>query len=103
MTNASPIAVTQSASRIQRLGRSPQWGLVFVCLISIVVSGRQMLWYFSHGPAVTDLRSFMTGIDMVKSGEGQRLYRFDAREKVQTQLYPETQTSGPAAVQSSGV
>jgi|HubBroStandDraft_1064217.scaffolds.fasta_scaffold42611_3 hypothetical protein len=94
MTNASATAVTQSASRIQRLGRSPGWGLVFVCLISIVVSGRQMLWYFSHGPAVTDLRIFMTGIDMVKSGEGQRLYRFDAQEKVQTQLYPETQTSG---------
>lgn len=94
MTNASPIAVTQSASRIQRLGRSPRWGLVFVCLISIVVSGRQMLWYYSHGPAVTDLRIFMTGIDMVKSGEGQRLYRFDAQEKAQTQLYPEIRTSG---------
>jgi hypothetical protein len=84
----------QSASHKQRLGRSCRWGLVFVCLVCIVVSGRQMLWYYSHGPAVTDLRIFMTGIDMVKSGEGRQLYRFDAQRKAQTRLYPETQGSG---------
>ncbi|MGA7080719.1 MAG: glycosyltransferase family 87 protein [Terriglobales bacterium] len=68
--------------------------MVVFCLISIAVSGRQMLWYFSHGPAVTDLRIFMTGIDMVASGQGRQLYHFDAQQKAQIQLYPETRTSG---------
>ena len=53
-----------------------------------------MLWYLSHGPAVTDLRIFMTGIDMVASGQGRQLYHFDAQQKAQFQLYPETRTSG---------
>jgi len=53
-----------------------------------------MLWYFSHGPAVTDLRIFMIGVDMVVSGQGRQLYHFDAQEKAQVQLYPETRTSG---------
>ncbi len=53
-----------------------------------------MLWYFSHGPAVTDLRIFMTGIDLVASGHGDQLYHFDAQAKAQFQLYPETRTSG---------
>jgi hypothetical protein len=54
----------------------------------------QVLWYFSHGPTVTDLRIFMTGVDMVRSGHGHQLYHFDAQEKAQTNLYPETHTSG---------
>jgi hypothetical protein len=36
----------------------------------------------------------MTGVDMVKSGHGRQLYQFDAQEKAQVQLYPETRTSG---------
>jgi hypothetical protein len=84
----------QSASAIRRLRAVPRWGLVVFCLISIGVSGRQMLWYFSHGPAVTDLRIFMTGIDLVSSGQGSELYHFDAQQKAQFQLYPETRTSG---------
>jgi hypothetical protein len=71
-----------------------RWGLVLFCLISIAVSGRQAFWYFSHGPVVTDLRIFMTGVDMVKSGQGRQLYRFDAQERAQVKLYPETRTSG---------
>jgi hypothetical protein len=63
-------------------------------LIAILVSVPQVLWYFSHGPTVTDLRIFMTGVDMVKSGHGHQLYHFDAQEKAQTNLYPETHTSG---------
>ncbi len=53
-----------------------------------------MLWYFSHGPVVTDLRIFMTGIDLVASGHGDQLYHFDAQAKAQFRLYPETRTSG---------
>ncbi len=53
-----------------------------------------MLWYISHGPVVSDLRIFMTGVEMVTSGEGRQLYHFDAQEKAQVRLYPETRTSG---------
>jgi hypothetical protein len=53
-----------------------------------------MFWYFSHGPMVTDLRIFMTGVDMVASGQGRQLYQFDAQEKAQVRLYPETRTNG---------
>jgi hypothetical protein len=67
---------------------------VVFCLISIGVSGKQTLWYFSHGPVVTDLRIFMTGVDMMASGQGRQLYQFDAQEKAQIRLYPETRTSG---------
>src|ERR1035438_3153639 len=58
-----------------------RWGLAVFCLISIAVSGRQAFWYFSHGPVVTDLRIFMTGVDMVKAGQGHQLYHFDAQER----------------------
>ena len=71
-----------------------RWGLAVFCLISIAVSGRQAFWYFSHGPVVTDLRIFMTGVDMVKAGQGHQLYHFDAQERAQVKLYPETRTSG---------
>jgi Glycosyltransferase family 87 len=71
-----------------------RWGLILFCLISIAVSGRQAFWYLSHGPSVTDLRIFMTGVDMVRSGQAHQLYRFDAQEKTQIKLYPETRTSG---------
>ena len=71
-----------------------RWGLLLFCLISIGVSGRQVFWYFSHGPSVTDLRIFMTGVDMVRSGHGKQLYQFDAQEKAQVGLYPETRASG---------
>ena len=84
----------QATSAIHRLRPVPRWGLVVFCLISIGVSGKQTLWYFSHGPVVTDLRIFMTGVDMMASGQGRQLYQFDAQEKAQIRLYPETRTSG---------
>jgi Glycosyltransferase family 87 len=43
---------------------------------------------------VTDFRIFMTGVSMVASGQGHQLYHFDAQEKAQVHLYPETRTSG---------
>jgi len=84
----------QATPSIPRLSLIPRLGLVVLCLISIGVSGKQMLWYYSHGPMVTDLRIFMTGVDMMASGHARQLYRFDAQEEAQTRLYPETRTNG---------
>jgi Glycosyltransferase family 87 len=72
----------------------PGLALVAFCLISIAVSGRQMLWYFSANPSQTDLRIFMTGVDMVRHGEGHNLYSFAAQQQAQTRLYPSTRTAG---------
>lgn len=83
-----------SISAVRPLRPILKWALVLFCLISIGVSGRQVVWYFSHGPAVTDLRIFMTAVDMVRSGQGKQLYQFDAQEKMQLKLYPETRGSG---------
>lgn len=74
--------------------RAITWALAIFCLVSVVISGRQSLWYVSHGPTVSDFRIFMTGIDMVRSGEGRNLYQFEAQKRAQARLYPETSISG---------
>jgi glycosyl transferase family 87 len=66
-------------------------------LISIEVSAYQVVWYFSHGPVVSDLRIFMTGVEIVRTGESQELYHFDEHQRVQTRLYPETKRAGVLA------
>ncbi len=77
-----------------RLRPIARLALVAFCLISIAVSGRQMLWYFSADPSQTDLRIFMTGVDMLRHGEGRNLYSFAAQQQAQTRLYPSTQSAG---------
>jgi Glycosyltransferase family 87 len=82
-------ALNQSAAT--RVGRI---ALIVFCLVSMVASGRQTLWYFAHGPGSSDFRIFMTGVEMVRSGEGRQLYSFDAQQRTQLRLYPETRKSG---------
>ena len=83
-----------STSSTRRLRPISKWALVVFCLLSIGVSGRQSLWYLSHGPAFADLRIFMTGVDMIRSGQRHDLYQFEAQQEAQVRLYPETRTSG---------
>lgn len=71
-----------------------KWSLVIICFISVGVSGRQTLWYFSHNPVFSDFRIFMTGVEMMRSGERHNLYDFDAQQRVQTRLYPATKRAG---------
>jgi hypothetical protein len=68
--------------------------LAAICAISIGIGARQTLYYWNHGPRVTDLKIFMTGVEMLRSGQADRLYRFDAQESTQVRLYPETRTAG---------
>jgi Glycosyltransferase family 87 len=68
--------------------------LVGLCLISFALSARQTIWYFSLPPSYSDLRIFMTGISMVRSGQAHELYQFPAQLAAQVQLYPETRVSG---------
>ena len=74
--------------------RALSWAIAVFCLVSVVISGRQTFWYFTHGPTVSDFRIFMTGIEMVRSGEGRDLYQFEAQKRAQALLYPETAISG---------
>lgn len=81
-------------SPIRRPRHAITWVLAIFCLVSIAISGRQTLWYISHGPTVSDFRIFMTGIEMVRSGDGRDLYQFEAQKRAQARLYPETSISG---------
>lgn len=71
-----------------------RWTMVIFCLISIAISGRQALWYLARGPADSDLRIFLTGVEMVRSGYGHELYRYQPQQEAQIRLYPETRNSG---------
>ena len=69
--------------------------VLLICLISsFTVSARQVLQDWSAGPVATDFRIFMTGIELERSGQGSRLYSFDAQQAAQTALYPETRYAG---------
>src|SRR5262249_57497973 len=61
---------------------------------SITINVRQVYSYISLGPVSTDLRIFMTGVEMARTGHGHELYRFKAQETVQNRLYPQTRTAG---------
>ena len=86
-----------SFSVTSRLPLSLRLALTGLFLISIEVSAYQVAWYFSHGPVVSDLRIFMTGVEIVRTGEGHELYDFDEHRRVQTRLYPETKRAGVLA------
>ena len=77
-----------------RLPPALRYALAVFLLMSMAVSARQVAYYFSHGPMVSDLRIFMTGLDMMRSGEDHQLYRFDAQEAAQCRLYPATRQAG---------
>lgn len=83
-----------SPTTIVRFPRTHRVALICLLLIAVAVNARQMVWYFSHGPVSTDLRIFMTGVEMVRSGQGHQLYGFSAQQAVQHRLYPETRTAG---------
>lgn len=87
-------AAPMLSSTMQPWPRTHRVALIILALLSIAVNTRQVVWYFSHGPVSTDLRIFMTGVEMVRSGQGRELYRFHAQEAVQNRLYPETRTAG---------
>lgn len=65
-----------------------------ILFFSALAGLRQVIYYWSHGPAVTDLRIFLTGVEMVRSGQGHQLYSFDAQEKTQVRLFPDVKRAG---------
>jgi hypothetical protein len=74
----------------KRLGLVPRSILVIFCVLSFAVSARQAIFYLSRGPQASDLRIFMTGIEILKSGHGQQLYQYPLQTTVQANLYPDT-------------
>lgn len=68
--------------------------LLCLVLISMSVNAWHVSWYFHHNPLTSDLRIFMTGVEMVRTGEGHNLYRFHDQEAVQNRLYPQTRNGG---------
>jgi glycosyl transferase family 87 len=77
-----------------RWPRAYRWGLIAFFLICILVGARQVQYYWTHGPVVSDLRIFMTGVEMMRTGDGHRLYQFEAQQAAQNRLYPQTRVAG---------
>lgn len=61
---------------------------------SFLVSAHQTIWLWKLGPVATDFRTFMTGVDLVRSGHGSQLYSVDAQQAAQHSRYPETRYEG---------
>lgn len=77
-----------------RLSPPLQLLLAAILLGSAVAASHQVIYYWTHKPTLSDLRIFRTGVEMVSSGEGHHLYRFEAQEKTQVRLYPEVKRDG---------
>ena len=103
------MAISTTAEEVQRKGGiavptpSPQrWrlpptgriGLIVFLLLCVMANARQVAWYWSHGPADSDLKIFLTGLEVIRSGERLHFYNFDVHREVQTRLYPETRQTG---------
>jgi len=82
------------ASPQKRLGLIPRLALMAFCLLSIGISARQTVWYFSQSPSYSDFRIFMTGVALVHAGHGHELYQFRAQQIAQEALYPDTRVNG---------
>jgi hypothetical protein len=89
-----PTPEIAAAPPLKCLPRITRIVLVGFCLISFALSARQTIEYFTLGPIFSDLRIFMTGVSIVRSGHAHELYQFPAQQIAQRQLYPETQLSG---------
>ena len=76
-----------------RLSLAARFLVAAILLLSFIAGFRQAVYYWDHGPAVSDLRIFRTGVEMVRSGE-EHLYNFDAQEKTQVRLFPEVRRAG---------
>ncbi|MGB7434832.1 MAG: glycosyltransferase family 87 protein [Candidatus Acidiferrum sp.] len=92
--DASAAIPNASRSNDWHLPRMAQVGLIGILLICALVNARQVAWYWSHGPANSDLKIFMTPLEMMRTGQRQQIHRFDAQEATQNRLYPETRQVG---------
>jgi hypothetical protein len=88
-----PIAM-KSGQANDRLPLGYRICIGLVLFLCIVVNAKQAYYYLSHGPRVSDFRIFMTGVEMVRSGQAHHLYDFAAQESVQHRLFPDTKTAG---------
>lgn len=81
-------------------GRLParlRLGLMVFLVVCILIGTQQILWYWSHGPVYSDLKIFMTGVEIMRSGQGHDLYQFAHEEATQGRLYPATLHEGVLA------
>lgn len=87
-------ASTEARPRDRRLAPLYRAGLICLFVISTLVSGRLLVWYWSQGPYATDLRIFLSGVELMRNGQGRELYQFAAEEAVQNRLFPDTKEAG---------
>jgi len=78
----------------RRLRPRYRLGLIGLFLVCTLVSGRLLVWCWTQGPSVTDLRIFLTSVELMRIGHGQDLYHFEAQKALQYRLFPESQDAG---------
>lgn len=83
-----------SSAAIFRLSLPARLMLAAILLASFVAGFHQTIYYWTHGPVVSDLRIFRTGVEMVRSGQGHHLYSFESQEETQVRLFPEVKRAG---------
>ena len=83
-----------AAPRRRRLEPIYRGVVIFVFLISTFAGARSVWWYWSQGPTATDLRIFLTGLELMRTGQRQQLYSPEAQQAAQERLFPEVRESG---------
>jgi Glycosyltransferase family 87 len=102
MISATPRETLQNNSSATPMHSPPRWrlpqiawfGLIAFFLACVLAGARPVAWVWTHGPAYSDLRIFMTGVEMMKNGQRHQLYSFAAQQQVQNRLYPDTRQAG---------
>ena len=82
------------APRGRRLAPIYRGVVILVLLVSTLVGARSAWWCWSQGPSATDLRIFLTPIELIRSGQGSGIYNFAVEEAAHNRLFPEAEKTG---------
>ena len=93
MRQADPVT-TQARTGGPRLAPVYRIGLICVFLVSLFSGGRSLVWYWSEGPYATDLRIFLTPVELIRTGHASEIYKFGVEKDEQTRLFPDTEKTG---------
>ena len=83
-----------ASSRGRRLEPVYLGAVILVFLIGTFVGARSVWWFWSQGPSATDLRIFLSPIELIRTGQGSGIYKFAVEEAAHNRLFPEAEKTG---------
>jgi hypothetical protein len=89
-----PATTTQARIGGRRLAPVYRIGLICVFLMSLFAGGRWLVSYWSEGPYATDLRIFLTPVELLRTGHASEIYKFAVEKAEQSRLFPDTEKTG---------